>query len=107
MSSSRSSNSYQQKPLKASQLLTNMLEMQKMLQIIMNNSNKQTGENSSGTQQSSSGSNSSVSSSISGSSENDPVNPILSVGELRTLVPPNLYDQLCLCNDLTQVQTTC
>ena len=100
--------SYQGKPLKASQLLSNMLEMQKMLQILMNNSNKQTGTNSSGSQQSSSGTNSCVSSSMSGSTENDSsYQSMLSISELRSLVPTNLHDKLCECNDFTQVQTSC
>jgi hypothetical protein len=104
MSFSKSSHQNHSKPVKASQLFNNLAEMSKMLQVLINNSQQQ----SSGTPSSSSSSLSSSSMTLSSveqetSSGSGSTGPSLTIAELRALVPPNLYDQLCISNDITQV----
>ena len=101
--------SQQTKPVKASQLLSNLSQMSEMMQEILD---RQKGFNSTGTQEqyssSTSISSSMSSSSFSSSSEDHSSSvPILTITQLRTLVPSALYDTLCVSNDLTPVRYYC
>ena len=101
--------SQQSKPVKASQLLSNLSQMSEMMKEILD---RQKGFNSTGTQEqyssSTSVSSSMSSSSFSSSSEDHSSSvPILTITQLRTLVPSALYDTLCVSNDLTPVRYYC
>jgi hypothetical protein len=101
--------SQQTKPVKASQLLSNLSQMSEMMKEILD---RQKGFNSTGTQEqyssSTSISSSMSSSSFSSSSEDHSSSvPILTITQLRTLVPSALYDTLCVSNDLTPVRYYC
>ena len=101
--------SQQTKPVKASQLLSNLSQMSEMMKEILD---RQKGFNSTGTQEqyssSTSVSSSMSSSSFSSSSEDHCSSvPILTITQLRTLVPSALYDTLCVSNDLTPVRYYC
>jgi hypothetical protein len=101
--------SQQTKPVKASQLLSNLSQMSEMMKEILD---RQKGFNSTGTQEqyssSTSVSSSMSSSSFSSSSEDHSSSvPILTITQLRTLVPSALYDTLCVSNDLTPVRYYC
>ena len=101
--------SQQTKPVKASQLLSNLSQMSEMMKEILD---RQKGFNSTGTQEqyssSTSVSSSMSSSSFSSSSEDHSSSvPILTITQLRTLVLSALYDTLCVSNDLTPVRYYC
>ena len=102
--------SQQTKPVKASQLLSNLSQMSEMMKEVLD---RQKGFNSTGTQEQHSSSTSvpssmSSSSSFSSSSEDHSSSvPILTITQLRTLVPSALYDTLCVSNDLTPVRYYC
>ena len=101
--------SQQTKPVKASQLLSNLSQMSEMMKEILD---RQKGFNSTGTQEqyssSTSVSSSMSSSSFSSSSEDHSSSvPTLSITQLRTLVPSALYNTLCVSNDLTPVRYYC
>ena len=101
--------SQQTKPVKASQLLSNLSQMSEMMKEILD---RQKGFNSTGTQEqyssSTSISSSMSSSSFSSSSEDHSSSvPILTITQLRTLVPSALYNTLCVSNDLTPVRYYC
>ena len=101
--------SQQTKPVKASQLLSNLSQMSEMMKEILD---RQKGFNSTGTQEqhssSTSVSSSMSSSSFSSSSEDHSSSvPIPTITQLRTLVPSALYDTFCVSNDLTPVRYYC